>query len=89
MQQVTRNGAQNPNAQQHQTEGIHNNNQNIGGGSLIQNNGQKINVRDNLHYAADSVSHAMTSLVRELNTGALLMSYFTLRPNLDLCLKGN
>lgn len=41
-------------------------NQNIGGGML--NNGQKM--RENLHHAADSVSNAMSSLVRELNTGA-------------------
>lgn len=76
--------AQNQNSQQQQAlnqlhhlqqqqqlvnEGILNNNQNIGGG-LVQNS-QKIAIRDNLHYAADSVSHAMTSLVRELNTGAL------------------
>jgi hypothetical protein len=37
-----------------------------GGGGQHQ---QKV-MRDNLHYAADSVSNAMSSLVRELNTGA-------------------
>jgi hypothetical protein len=41
-----------------------NKNVNVGGGS----NQQKM-MRDNLHFAADSVSNAMTSLVRELNTG--------------------
>jgi hypothetical protein len=47
-------------------EGTHNlSSQNVIGGQ--NNNNQKM--RDNLHYAADSVSHAMTSLVRELNTG--------------------
>jgi hypothetical protein len=51
--------------QQQMNEGIISN-QNIGGG--MQNNGQKM--RDNLHHAADNVSSAMTSLVRELNTGA-------------------
>lgn len=73
MQQATRNGGQNPNIQQQQqqpqqtqNEG---NNQNIIGGGSLQNTGQKIHMRDNLHYAADSVSHAMTSLVNELHTG--------------------
>lgn len=37
-----------------------------GGGGGVQ---QKV-LHDNLHYAADSVSNAMSSLVRELNTGA-------------------
>lgn len=37
-----------------------------GGGGQHQ---QKV-LRENLHYAADSVSNAMSSLVRELNTGA-------------------
>jgi hypothetical protein len=75
-----RNGAPTQNAQQQQQAlnqfhhlqqlneaGSINNNQNIVGGGQ---NSQKTTMRDNLHYAADSVSHAMTSLVRELNTGA-------------------
>lgn len=39
--------------------------QSNGGG--MQNNGQKM--RNNLHSAADNVSNAVTSLVREINTG--------------------
>jgi hypothetical protein len=38
------------------------------GGGVPNNNGQKM--RENLHHAADNVSSAMNSLVRELNTGA-------------------
>lgn len=52
--------------QQQMNEGIISN-QNIGGGMQNQN-GPKM--RDNLHFAADNVSSAMSSLVRELNTGA-------------------
>lgn len=66
-----RNGSsQNQNPQQHNfqqqqpNDSIHNGNQ----------NGQKIVMRDNLHYAADSVSNAMSSLVRELNSGAISLS---------------
>lgn len=56
--------------QQQMNEGIIGN-QNIGGGGVLQNNnGQKM--RENLHFAADNVSSAMTSLVRELNSGAFL-----------------
>lgn len=44
-----------------------NGNQTIGGGGQ---NPQNLVMRDNLHYAADSVSNAMSSLVKELNTGA-------------------
>lgn len=44
-----------------------------GGGGQQQ---QKV-LRENLHFAADSVSNAMSSLVRELNTGAgSLLSFF-------------
>lgn len=74
-QQVARNGAsqnQNQNLQQHPNESILNGNQNIGGGGQ---NPQNIMMRDNLHYAADSVSNAMSSLVRELNTGANSLSW--------------
>lgn len=53
--------------QQQQNESILNGNQNVAGGGQ---NSQKVVMRDNLHYAADSVSNAMTSLVRELNSGA-------------------
>lgn len=53
--------------QQQQNESILNGNQNVAGGGQ---NPQKVVMRDNLHYAADSVSNAMTSLVRELNSGA-------------------
>lgn len=52
--------------QQQQNESIINGNQNNGGGQ----NGQKLVLRDNLHYAADSVSNAMSSLVKELHSGA-------------------
>lgn len=48
------------------TENGMNGNQNVGGGG---NTNQQKMMRDNLHFAADSVSNAMTSLVRELNTG--------------------
>ena len=53
--------------QQQISEGIKLTPQNIGGGGIQSNNGQKM--RDNLHHAADNVSSAMSSLVRELNTG--------------------
>lgn len=56
--------------QQQLNEGIISN-QNIGGGMQNQN-GPKM--RENLHFAADNVSSAMTSLVRELNTGAFFMN---------------
>lgn len=52
--------------QQQMSEGIISN-QNIGGGQKM---------RENLHFAADNVSSAMTSLVRELNTGAFLHKIF-------------
>lgn len=38
-------------------------------GNGLNNNGGGQNVQNDLHYAADSVSNAMSSLVRELNTG--------------------
>lgn len=75
-QQAPRNGVpqnQNPQSQahhlqqQHTNESILNGNQNMSGGGQ---NPQNLVMRDNLHYAADSVSSAMSSLVRELNTGA-------------------
>lgn len=47
-----------------------NGNQNLGGGQ----NTQKLPMRDNLHFAADNLSNAMSSLVRELNTGHLMSS---------------
>lgn len=59
--------------QQHANESILNGNQNnggSGGGGQNPQNPQNLVMRDNLHYAADSVSNAMSSLVRELNTGA-------------------
>jgi hypothetical protein len=72
-QQPSRNGGQhNPQQQLHhqqQNESILNGNQGGGGGQ----NTQKVVMRDNLHYAADSVSNAMSSLVRELNSGAILL----------------
>jgi hypothetical protein len=52
--------------QQQMNEGTINDETSGGGG--VANNGQKI--RENLHHAADNVSSAMNSLVRELNTGA-------------------
>lgn len=68
-------GSQNQNSQQQPShhlqnqqtiEGNINGNQNNSGSQ----NPQNFAMRDNLHYAADSVSNAMTSLVRELNSGA-------------------
>jgi hypothetical protein len=59
-QQQMRNGI----PQLNSSENGMNGNKSVGGGS----NQQKM-MRDNLHFAADSVSNAMTSLVRELNTG--------------------
>jgi hypothetical protein len=52
--------------QQQQNDCIINGNQNNGG----EQNGPKLVLRDNLHYAADSVSNAMSSLVKELHSGA-------------------
>lgn len=46
--------------------------QHLGNGNLISvssGGGQKISMRNDLHFAADSVSVAMSSLVRELNSG--------------------
>lgn len=51
--------------QQQQNELINSQN----GNGLNNNGGGGQNVQNYLHYAADSVSNAMSSLVRELNTG--------------------
>lgn len=70
--QPPRNGStQNQNSQQQPSESKINGNQSTGGGQ----NTQKVVMRDNLHYAADSVSNAMSSLVRELNSGAISLVF--------------
>lgn len=56
--------------QQQPNEGHLNGNQTANG-----QNSQKVAMRDNLHYAADSVSNAMSSLVRELNSGAIWLPW--------------
>lgn len=61
--------------QQMSSQGVHQmnegtiNDQTSGGGG-VANNGGGPKMRENLHHAADNVSSAMNSLVRELNTGA-------------------
>jgi hypothetical protein len=52
---------------------------NIGNGNSLNHmssgGGPKINMRNDLHFAADSVSIAMSSLVRELNSGEGLFNF--------------
>lgn len=58
---------------QNQNDVIPNGNSTLNG--VSSGGGPKVNMRNDLHFAADSVSAAMSSLVRELNTGEPLFLF--------------